>query len=248
MEPQRSEIDPHLPPLYRLVAVDAGTNAFGRARELAAGTAEDGTVVWSRRSDRLDGAVLFRPQAPLSEVLPVTYAVALGLGDAIGSLMPPIVALHFRWPDRLDVNGTFAGGLRAAWAEAPPVGEVAWLVVGVAVAITGPKGGTMPAAEQTTLQDEGCVEISSAGLLESFSRHALAWINRWQGDGFARLREAWLSRAAGLVGETVVDLGDRRVVGRFAGLDEEGGLLLETNGEMQTVPLADAWRRPSWRF
>ena len=31
-------------------------------------------------------------------------------------------------------------------------------------------------------------------LLESFSRHFLAWINRWQGDGVQPVQQAWMSR------------------------------------------------------
>ncbi len=241
--------DPHLPPLYRLAAVDGGSDAFEQALALAAGTAEDGTVAWSRRADRLDCAIVFRPEAPLSDVLPVVYAVALGLGDAIGALAPPIVALHFRWPDRFEVNGAFAGGLRAGWSAGVAADAATWLVIGICVAIASPEVEASPAEiETTTLYDEGCADITSVGLLESFSRHALAWINRWQDDGFAPVREAWLSRATGLREEGGLAIGGDRVAGRFAGLDEQGGLRIIVDRQTRTLALADALRRPSWRL
>ena len=90
--------------------------------------------------------------------------------------------------------------------------------------------------------------MTTVALLESFSRHALAWINRWQDDGFSPVRDAWLSRAAGLSGEVALELGDGRVAGRFGGLDERGNLLLTIDRLTRTVPLADAVRRPSWQF
>lgn len=237
--------DPRLPPLYTLEAVDAGSEAFAQALDLAAGPAEDGTIVWSRREDRLDCAIIFRADAPLQDMLPAVYAVALGLGDAFGALAPPVVTLHFRWPDRIEVNGGLAGGLRAGWAEGVAPVAAGWLVVGLCVIIASDEIGN---PQQTSLHEEGCVDITAIGLLESFSRHALAWINRWQDDGFAPLREAWLSRAAGLDGEVAVALGDRRIAGRFAGLDEHGNLLLMIDRQTRTVALADALRRPSWRF
>ncbi|MGH6928515.1 MAG: biotin/lipoate--protein ligase family protein [Dongiaceae bacterium] len=238
--------DPCLPPLYRLAAVDAGSNAFAQAVGLAAGTSQDGTVVWSRRSDRLDCAIVFRPEAPLPEALPVVYPVALGLGDAIGALAPPVTAVHFRWPDRIEVNGAFAGGLRAGWAGGMATEDTTgWLVVGVCVLVASPQA---PSAERTTLQDEGCMDMTTTGLLESFSRHALAWINRWQDDGFDPVREAWLSRAAGLSGDVALELSDGRIAGRFAGLDERGNLLLTVDRLTRTVALADALRRPSWQL
>jgi biotin-(acetyl-CoA carboxylase) ligase len=236
--------DPRLPPLYRLTVVEPQSDAFARALDLAAGPAEDGTIVWSRRADRLDSAVVFRPETLLTEALAVIYPVALGLGDAIGALAPPIVAVHFRWPDRIEVNGALAGGLRAGWGGGAAEDASAWLVVGVGLLVAAPAAG----AERTTLQDEGCAEVTTADLLESFGRHALAWINRWQADGFAPVREAWLGRAAGLDGELALDLGDGPVAGRFAGLDEQGNLLLTIDRRTRTVALADALRRPSWRF
>ena len=236
--------DPRLPPLYRLTVVEPDSDAFARALDLTAGPAEDGTIVWSRRPDRLDSAVFFRPEAPLIEALPVIYSVALGLGDAIGALAPPIVAVHFRWPDRIEVNGTLAGGLRAGWGGGTAEDASPWLVVGVGLLVAGAAAD----AERTTLQEEGCPEVTTVDLLESFGRHALAWINRWQADGFAPVRGAWLSRAAGLDGEGALELGDGPVAGRFVGLDEQGNLLLMIDGRTRTVSLADALVRPSWQF
>jgi biotin-(acetyl-CoA carboxylase) ligase len=236
--------DPRLPPLYRLTVAEAGSDAFARALDLAAGPAEDGTIVWGRRPDRLDSAIVFRPETPLPEALPVIYSVALGLGDAIGALAPPIVAVHYRWPDRIEVNGALAGGLRAGWSVDTTGDASAWLVVGVVLLVAAPTA----AAERTTLQDEGCTEITTTALLESFARHALAWINRWQADGFAPVREAWRSRAAGLDGEVALALDNGPVAGRFAGLDDHGNLLLTIDRRTQTVTLADALRRPSWQL
>ena len=47
-------------------------------------------------------------------------------------------------------------------------------------------------------------------------------------DGFAPVRAAWLAKAGPLGAEVDVRLGDELVRGRFAGLDREGALLLET--------------------
>ena len=53
------------------------------------------------------------------------------------------------------------------------------------------------------------------------------WLNTWNdGEGFARVREAWLARG-GAVGEPLtVHAGAEVVQGRFAGLDAEGALIV----------------------
>jgi BirA family biotin operon repressor/biotin-[acetyl-CoA-carboxylase] ligase len=55
------------------------------------------------------------------------------------------------------------------------------------------------------------------------------WIRIWHGgDGFAPVREAWLERA-GPLGEAIsVNAASGPVSGTFAGLDDDGALLLDT--------------------
>ena len=58
---------------------------------------------------------------------------------------------------------------------------------------------------------------------------------RWHAAGFAPLRAAWLSRAQGLGGAIRVRLQAGELLGRFAGLDEEGALLLEDAGGRRRI-------------
>ena len=101
--------------------------------------------------------------------------------------------------------------------------------------------------KRTTLHDEGCGEITALDLLESFSRHFLHWVDRWQDDGFRPLRDAYLSRATGFgtpIALTLLD-GDR-YEGTFMGLTDTGGLLLVHGGATRSVALSRALRTPTW--
>jgi biotin-(acetyl-CoA carboxylase) ligase len=243
---------PSLPPAYNLVTVPAGKDAFAHAQRLAAEeAAEDGTVVWSRRRAWLDCAVVLAPEAPLNPSLLVAYAAMLGLGDGLGALTPPVVTVTFGWPDRLEVNGGVVGGVRVAVAEAASADAVPpWMVVAVRVAIAAGRGGNEPGHDlsRTTLEDEGCADIDAAGLLESFGRHFLSWINRWQDDGFGPVRDAWINRASGRGRQVEAALPGVRLAGRFAGIDDEGGLLLiEDGGRTLTADLSQALSGASWQ-
>ena len=58
-------------------------------------------------------------------------------------------------------------------------------------------------------------------------------------EGFAPIRAAWLARAHP-VGTTLrVRVGDRLVTGTFAGLDDDGTLLLETEDGRRRVLAGD---------
>jgi BirA family transcriptional regulator, biotin operon repressor / biotin---[acetyl-CoA-carboxylase] ligase len=122
------------------------------------------------------------------------------------------------------------------------------LVVGVTVAVTrnpdSPEPGHDPG--RTTLQGEGCGDVAVITLLESFSRHFLHWVHRWQEDGFRPLRDAYLSRATGFGTPMALALDGERYEGAFMGLTDTGGLLLVHGGATRSVALSRALRAPTW--
>ena len=62
----------------------------------------------------------------------------------------------------------------------------------------------------------------------------------------APVRQAWLSRAAGLTGSIEVASGPHRRQGIFTGLTDTGSIRLMRNGITQTVSLEEAMKAPSW--
>jgi BirA family transcriptional regulator, biotin operon repressor / biotin---[acetyl-CoA-carboxylase] ligase len=240
---------PVLPPLFRPLADTPDIDPFERGLQVAAEGAEAGTVLWSIGQDRCQAAVVLAPEHPLEDSLPVVLVAMLGLGDALGALLPPVVALTVGWPDRIELNGAVVGGVRMASARTEKPGDIPdWLVVGYDLASQrrpeDGEAGHRPG--HTTLADEGC-EVACIDLIEHFGRHFLAWINRWQEDGVAPVRQAWLSRAAGLSSSIEVASGAHRKQGIFTGLTDTGSIRLMRNGITQTVSLEEAMKASSWR-
>jgi len=227
---------PQVPPIYQPQRLGPKADAFAKALAAARAVAEDGTLFWLDRSDRLDCALVLAPEAALAETLQVAYVAMVAAGDALGALAPPIVAVTFRWPDRLLVNGAEVGGLRLAAATvAKPADVPDWLVVGLRIAMRGRPNGASPgrSPDRTNLQEEGCGEIDAQMLLESFSRHLLSWVSRWQDEGFLPVREAWLARAIDLRPGNPVALPDCGR-GDFVDIDAAGNLRLR-DGELTRV-------------
>jgi biotin-(acetyl-CoA carboxylase) ligase len=236
---------PVMPPLFRALAVTPDVDPFERGLNAAAEGAEAGTVLWSIGQERCQAAVVLAPEHSLEDSLPIVLVTMLGLGDALGALLPPVVALTFGWPDRIEVNGGVVGGVRMASARTEKPGDVPdWIVVGYGLAVQSRADGESGSG-RTTLADEGC-EIASIDLVEHFARHFLSWINRWQEDGVAPVRQAWLSRAAGLSSSIEVATGAQKKQGIFTGLTDTGSIRLMRNGITQTVSLEEAMKAPSW--
>jgi biotin-(acetyl-CoA carboxylase) ligase len=239
---------PVLPPLLRPLAVAPEVHPFERGLELAAEGADPGTLLWSTGQQVCEGAVVLAPEQPRQASLPVVLIAMLGLGDALGAMVPPMAAVTFGWPDRIEVNGGVVGGVRFACAATETSEAVPdWLVLGFGVAMRDRRtGGAAPDnLRLTTLADEGC-EVLTLDLLEAFGRHFLSWINRWQEAGVEPVQKAWLSRATGLGKRIEVPLGEQVRAGTFAGLTETGALRLVKDGVAQTIALDEAMRVPTW--
>jgi biotin-(acetyl-CoA carboxylase) ligase len=239
---------PVLPPLFRALAVTSDIDPFERALQVAAEGAEAGAVLWSIGLERCQAAVVLAPEHSLEDSLPIVLVAMLGLGDALSALLPPVVALTFGWPDRIEINGGVVGGVRMVSARTERPGDVPdWIVIGYGLAVQSQSGDGEPGQRpgRTTFADEGC-EVACIDLIEHFSRHFLSWINRWQAEGVAPVRQAWLSRASALSSSIEIASGPHKKQGIFTGLTDTGSIRLMRNGISQTVSLAEAMKAPSW--
>jgi biotin-(acetyl-CoA carboxylase) ligase len=241
---------PSFPPLYRPFAVTPEVDPFDRCTIVAEEGAEAGTLLWSIGQEACECAIVLAPEQSREASLPVALVAMLGLGDALGSLVPPVVAVTFGWPDRVEVNGGVIGGVRMACGPTDLAeGVPDWMVVGFGVAMRGPwadDGEPDDDLYRTTLADEGCGEVQTIDLLEAFARHFLAWLNRWQEDGVGPVEQAWLARATGLGKEIALEIGGQKKEGAFAGLTESGAMRLEKDGVTQTIALDEAMQVPTW--
>lgn len=187
---------PSLPPAFRLVVVARDIDAFDHACRRAPQGVADATVYWTERADRLQLAIVLEPDEPLRASLPVVHVLTVAVGDALGALLPPGLPFACRWPAILCLDGARLGTVRAAAAPTSgPDALPAWLVLGLRVDVGPYAGEPGEVPDRTTLADAGAPEITTVALAEAVSRHFLAWVRRWQEDGFAPVRAAWNARA-----------------------------------------------------
>ncbi len=221
---------PIFPPLLSGHPVQGGEDPFERAQAMSALGCDAGTVVYNIQADRLRVAIVFAPEVPLRDAMAMLPLCAVGFQNALGALAPPEVAVHLGWDGLICVNGAKCGTFQVAASTADPDAMPDWMVVGWELALlqTSDTPGDTP--DITALYDEGCAEVSPAQLVESWSRHMLTWLNRWQDEGNAPLHGEWLGLLRG-VGEPI---GDRGV---FLGTDERFGMLIRDGDDTHLRPL-----------
>lgn len=225
---------PQFPPLLTGEVVARHTDPFDKAVSRAIAGVDSGTIFYSEATDILRAALVLAPETPLEDAIQAVYVAQVGLAESLGALAPPEVPVHFVWPDRIKVNGAVCGQVRFAADVSDPKAEPNWLVIGIEVPFTyaGSDPGENP--NRTCLHEEGCVDITPMGLLESWSKHTLLWLTYFMDSGFQRVHDEWRPRCDSL-GETI----EEPKPGVFVGLDEKGRMLLRQGVMTEVVSLTE---------
>ncbi|WP_083096241.1 biotin/lipoate--protein ligase family protein [Pseudophaeobacter leonis] len=225
--------DPAFPPLMSGLAVTGQEDPFETACQRAVLGCDAGLVVHNLAPDCLRAALVFAPEVPLSKAMAMLPTCGIGLQNALGALAPPEVAVHLEWGGGLRINGARCGTLRVAASTTDPNEVPDWLVVGLQLPLwpASEDGGETP--DETALYAEGCADVKAPALLESWARHTLHWISRWEEDGLEPLHAEWRGLAHGL-GEDGTWYG---ATGTFLGVDEDFGMLLRDQDTTHLIPL-----------
>ena len=105
-----------LPPPFTVVPLREIGDAFAHAQEIAADSGA-GTLVWTRRFDLAEFAIVLEPDDPLRLARRALYPAMNALGDALAALAPPQRGITFDWPDSIRVDHALVGGVRLAGTE-----------------------------------------------------------------------------------------------------------------------------------
>ena len=196
------------------------------ARRQERGRGREGRT-WISTPGNLFLSVLLRPRGPAHGMWSLLAAAALW--DTIAPLLPDRSALRLKWPNDVLLNGRKLGGILLDSA-ANAAGGLDWLVIGFGVnlAVAPEVPGRAVAALAETAPPPPPEQVATS---------LLARLDHWrevcERDGFAAIRAAWLERAQPLGTPLTLKVGEREYRGDFAGVSDDGSLLLLTGGRVQ---------------
>ena len=225
---------PMFPPLMQGVNA-AGADPFEAACAEAAQGCDAGTILYDVTPERLQAAIVLAPEVAIEDAAAMLPLTGVAVQNALGALGPSEFAVHLCWDGPIRVNGAMCGQVRGATDTRDSGEEPGWLVTGFELVFARPQvaGGDTP--DETDLMSEGCGDLTPTDLLESWSRHLLNWISRWESEGMGPLHAEWSGLAYGM-GQDGTFLGKS---GHFLGLDEKLGLLLRADGQTMLLPVTD---------
>jgi BirA family biotin operon repressor/biotin-[acetyl-CoA-carboxylase] ligase len=180
---------------------------------------------WQGATGNLHLSALVRPQ----NLPPQPGFWALMAGVSLHEAVSPHVAdasrLLLKWPNDLLLDGAKLGGILIDSAVTAH-GMLDWVVIGIGVNLHEAPG------------IEGRATASLAGThIESVAvaQDILANFDCWISEPLPTLRDAWLDRAQPIGTWLTITTGTHTSAGAFAGLAEDGGLLLSGHQEPITT-------------
>lgn len=234
--------NPEFPPLLTGHAVPAQEDPLGMALEGARqGKFSAGDLCWSMAETHARGAIILEPECSLSRSLQMAPLLMVAIGDALGAIGPPNLALMYRWPSTLLVNGGEVGEVFLHAPEDTGLGDIPdFIVLGFSVAMSLPSevfDAPGLARNTTALFEEGCGDLDRTQVLEAVARHFLSWVDTWEHDGFGAAHADFRGRMQP-ADNVALQIGPVKYNGRMIGIDEDGGLLLDGAGGVSGLSLA----------
>lgn len=225
--------DPKFPPAYSGHGVTAPL--FPRDVALRGASAGDlgaADIVWARRVDRVELAIVLEPDVPPDRLGEVRVLLQTALIDCLGALMPSQTAIQIGWPDAILCNGAKVGETIVIGAPPDANGAVAWCVAGLRLTMTRDLRGLEPGLvrDETSLHEEDGGELDRTIVLQSLSAHFLNVVHGWESDGIRPFIERWIGRVLGY--EAPADMRDTRTTGaslirgRVSGVDDTLALMV----------------------
>jgi BirA family biotin operon repressor/biotin-[acetyl-CoA-carboxylase] ligase len=214
----RLEVHAALPSTSDRLAVLARRQTAGRGR---AGRG------WASPPGNLHLSLLLRPAGPARLAAQWALLAGVALAEAAREIDPEPAALRLKWPNDLLRHGAKAAGILAETALAPD-GSLAWLCLGIGVNL----------AHAPALPDRPTACLGGAVAPEAFAIRLISRLDHWcaqqVAEGFAPVRAAWVGFGPA-IGEMLTMRGGPVPGGAFAGLAEDGSLLLVADGQTHMI-------------
>ncbi len=189
---------------------------------------------WESGRGNLFMSVLLRPNSPAREANQLALLAGVALAQTTAALLPEPGSLRLKWPNDLLLGGRKLAGILTESAAAD--GRLDWLVIGFGVNLaTAPDLAGTPTACLAGQMVPPAPSSFADALLERLDH----WLERHAAEGFSPVRAEWLRYAPQPGSVLTVRLAGASYNGVFAGLGDDGRLLLQSGRDVRAFAVGE---------
>lgn len=190
---------------------------------------------WVSPMGNLYMSALLRPNCPARVAGQISFIVALALSAAIDEFIEPPHVKTLKWPNDVLIDGRKCAGILLESILGKD-GGVEALIVGIGVNILAPP------EDRIGLQNVSARQVAIHPFRDRLLVHLGALYRRWQVEGFAFIRQAWMEQAHGIGAPITARLAEQTIEGVFEGLNKDGALMLILpSGEKIDISAGDVY-------
>jgi len=211
------------------------------ATRQTAGKGRDGRV-WASVAGNLYASIAVPLDCDVRVAPQVALVAGVGVIDAlrafgIGQIVPRIDDLRLKWPNDILISNAKCGGILVQTTTDPATDRLV-AVIGIGLNVVAHP--TISGRETTDLAAEG-FGVSADEVFSGIASGIDAALRVWDfGAGFSTIRARWMAAATRVGTAMSVHAGSAVAEGFFAGLDEDGALLMrDTGGQTQRYWFGD---------
>lgn len=194
---------------------------------------------WQAFDGNLFATGLYSLETDATSAANLSFVAAVAVREALSNYIPK-EHISLKWPNDVLVNGKkIAGILLESWGA----GDKLQIAIGIGVNIkAAPQDDGINACAISQVQIDNIQLPSPESLLLIIGETFQSFLSKWKKNGFAPIRELWLSAAYGINEPMIARLHNTELKGFFRSLNEYGELLLDNgSGEITVISAGDVF-------
>jgi BirA family biotin operon repressor/biotin-[acetyl-CoA-carboxylase] ligase len=143
--------------------------------------------------------------------------------------------VNCKWPNDILIDGEKVCGILPELVSDDS--KRSWIILGIGINLQAVE--LNPSAYPPTALSLHGIDTTPAHVLTVLTRALHKWLHVWRTQGFAAIRQQWMTCGPAVGATVAVGLPEGAVSGAFMGLDEDGALLLDTRKGKRRIIAGD---------
>ncbi len=197
---------------------------------------------WISQPGNFHASLYVKMRCDLSVLAQLSLVAGLCAYETLRDICPETILkdLRLKWPNDIILFGSKMGGMLLETYK-PPQEDLVAVIMGTGFNLIWHP--VIDDRKTTNLLNHDIQVPPIMDILEKLSEKTERWLSLWEhGKGFQEVCQTWMSYSQEIGEQMKVHIEGKKIYGRYAGLDDNGNLLLQTeSGGIETINVGDVY-------